>query len=1323
MITKLNINLKKAIVFSLIFNSALVFSGFYARTYDSYGHMFFADHYRRTWFNTWEPKWYAGFSITTYPPLAHQSLALISLVTGLELAYEIITLLLLVLLPLGIFKFSQVFVSEDSAGYASLIGVFLPGVFSSIYLWGQFTTLFSLILALFSVASMNKFLNKGSLLYFIESIFLFEATLAAHHFSGIIFTPSILLITFLITIFKKGVNFKTILKRFLLFLSFSLIFSILVIYPVFFGASPQNVNIPHPSTSNYFINAELFWLFFISMYGFILLLIPLTMTSIRYHKKLIPLLLLALFFLILGLGGSTPLPQIIFGENWLGLTYERFNLFSILTFTPLFGLVLFQLRKRNKGKILFVALMVSSIFFCSIVGNSSLIREREKEVPIGSIVNFLDTDQHWRWRYLTLGFNSGDFSRISILTNATTLDGWYYRGREIPALANSGIDLLGTAKYQKNGLPVLKSVLENSSQYNLKFIFCNDPFYEPLLNETGFILLKHKYEDVTIWEKTDSPMLEVDEIRDSNHNPSVMEYLWGIIPLTWLIGAFFINLLQISRKYTTKLDDLSATLRSYIWISLVNTHRFLDITIQKSLVIIKQIYNKIEKTINVLHSNSQKTFLAKVHSDLFVILAYFILTLIMFYPFSILNINTQLIGVDGGDTYQGLWNLWWIKQSTLSLQNPYITNYIFYPIGTDLFVHTLSPAAGFFSIPFQLTLGLIFSYNLLIILSFVLSGYGAYRLAYHVTKEKRASFFSGLVFGFSSYHFARAWGHLNLVSIQWIPFFILFVLKMRKESSQKNVYLAVFFLILSTLWADLQYTVFLGLFTIWFLAYEILFERQQIKEFLLRLGIMLVSFFIIILLVLGPLFYGILTGKYAYAWTSPNDFVIYSADLLGFFIPNSLNLFFGNYSQGIISHFSTTGIESVTYIGYTVVALAVIAIAKLWNKAKFWLLSAFVFIIFSLGPILHIFGNSSFTSLNLQVPLPGFLLFSILPIPRVPSRLILMAMLCLAVVTAVTLKHLNNWFTKFKFKKIISLLFISFLSVSFLAEVNMLPFPIVEETSVPSFYGDLAKMDGTFSVLDLPQDYSTNNWANNRYMYYGTVSENPLVGGSISRIDPSNIKFMQVFPVINQIDHVKNGKNSTNWTDILLQDINRTNLNAFFFFDVNYIVLHRDMMESKVFEQMDDYLRGLLGRPVFSDKQIVSFCANSTQLQGNFAFLSKGWWNLEERNGLVTRWMDGNGIVSVVCPSTQYCDVSFIAETEVANKSLKVFLNDKKVGDFKISVGTYSKISLNSLHFKTGLNELVFHSEQSFVPANIFTDSHDTRKLSISFQNISISVK
>ncbi len=703
----------------------------------------------------------------------------------------------------------------------------------------------------------------------------------------------------------------------------------------------------------------------------------------------------------------------------------------------------------------------------------------------------------------------------------------------------------------------------------------------------------------------------------------------------------------------------------------------------------------------------------KIGNELFVLLVYFILTLIMLYPFSVLEMNTQLLG-DGGDTFQGLWDLWWVKQSVLSLSNPFETNHIFYPIGTDLYVHSLSPAAGFFTIPFQLTFGLVFSYNLLIILSFVLAGYGAYRLSYYITGDKKAAFFSGLAFGFSAYHFARGWGHMNLVSIQWIPFYVLFLLKMRKDPSLKNVLFAVFFLVLTALMADLQYIVFLGMFTAILLIYDLLFNREHFWRFFMKLGIMTAVFLGIMVLIIGPFFYGMLTGEYAYAKSPGFESVLFSADLLGFFVPSSLNLFFGQYSQGIISQFSTSGIESIVYIGYTVLALAIFATVKKWKEAKLWLLGTFVFMILSLGPILHVLGETRFTSLNVNIALPELVLLSTVPILRVPSRFVLIATLCLAVLAAISLKHINTWFTKLKRGKILSLIFLICLSGAFLAEVNMVPYPVVEDAAVSPFYSELAKMEGTFAVLDLPQSYGDNN----RYMYYSTVSEKPIICGTTSRIDPDIVQFLQAFPVIGQMEYARCYGNVTGWSDILVQDVNTANLNSFYYFNVGYVVLHRDLANETAFRHMDAYLRVLLGEPVFSDEQITAFSTEANSAPGTFALLKSGWWNIELRDGLPTRWTDGNGVFTVVSPTKQNYRISFFVGTDIEDKTMQVFLNDGLIDEHHVPTTERSIISFSVL-LEEGFNQLSLYSER-FSPINV-TDSLDPRCLGVYIQNVEIS--
>ena len=328
-----------------------------------------------------------------------------------------------------------------------------------------------------------------------------------------------------------------------------------------------------------------------------------------------------------------------------------------------------------------------------------------------------------------------------------------------------------------------------------------------------------------------------------------------------------------------------------------------------------------------------------------------------------------------------------------------------------------------------------------------------------------------------------------------------------------------------------------------------------------------------------------------------------------------------------------------------------------------------------------------------------------------------MAMLCLAVLSAISFRHANAWFVKFKRGKTVGLLFLVILSVALLAEVNMLPYPVVENTSVPTFYTALARMNGTFAVLDLPQNYEDSA----RWMYYGTVSEKPLVDGSISRVSPRNLEFLQVFPLISQMNNAEQGKDVANWTDIFLQDVNITNLNSFFLFNVKFVILHKGMINDLAFEHMDDYLCGLLGKPVFSDDQTVAFNTNASELRGTFALLSNGWEGLEQWSGIATRWMDGNATLEVVSPSSQYYNISFLAATQVADKRLQVFLNGEEVGDSQVSVDGFAPVSLNGLHFRKGINDLLFYSGQFFVPANIFSNNSDTRTLSIAFQNVTIS--
>ena len=91
-----------------------------AGSYDANVHIFFASHYAHHWFNPWNEKWFGGFSQTTYPPLVHQWIAMFSHIIGLQMAYMLVQLIAILLLPVGMYRYARIWVDEVSASYAAL---------------------------------------------------------------------------------------------------------------------------------------------------------------------------------------------------------------------------------------------------------------------------------------------------------------------------------------------------------------------------------------------------------------------------------------------------------------------------------------------------------------------------------------------------------------------------------------------------------------------------------------------------------------------------------------------------------------------------------------------------------------------------------------------------------------------------------------------------------------------------------------------------------------------------------------------------------------------------------------------------------------------------------------------------------------------------------------------------------------------------------------------------------------------------------------------------------------------------------------------------
>ena len=164
-------------------------------SYDANLHIFFASHYAHHWFNPWNEKWFTGFSQTTYPPLTHQWIALVSFLVGLTEAFMLVQLAAVVLLAVGAYRFAQIWVDDRAAGYAGILAVFSGSIAFLVYSAGQLPTTMSAALYFLALPYFYTWCVAGSWRSFLKGIALALAAASAHHvtliFGSILFAAPV----------------------------------------------------------------------------------------------------------------------------------------------------------------------------------------------------------------------------------------------------------------------------------------------------------------------------------------------------------------------------------------------------------------------------------------------------------------------------------------------------------------------------------------------------------------------------------------------------------------------------------------------------------------------------------------------------------------------------------------------------------------------------------------------------------------------------------------------------------------------------------------------------------------------------------------------------------------------------------------------------------------------------------------------------------------------------------------------------------------------------------------------------------------------------
>jgi hypothetical protein len=539
------------VLLALMVHGPLLLMQLPAGSFDANFHMFFASHYAHHWFDPWNLKWFAGFSQTTYPPLTHQWIALLSYGVGLKMAYMLVQLIGILLLPVGVFRFARIWVDDRAASYAAIGSVFLGSLTFLTYQAGQLATICSAALYLNALPYFYEWMTESSGRAFIKGVLVSLTAAAAHHvtliFGAVLFAGPVVW-TALVDAHDERVagSVGGVISRAAAFAVAVGVGVGLVLMPYWLSIIQHPIHqipIPHDSRNNFLLNSITAINYFVIPYGVLLIALPFIAIRAASSRRLIPLLMGFWVTFIFGLGGTTPLPRWLLGRAYEILTFERFTFWATLLALPIVGILAAELLDRFRVKAAVgLALAAVATFGAAMYWLAMNPFRAGTQINVDPVTAFMNRDGHDAYRFVALGFGS-DLARISTNTNASSVDGDYNSARLLPEMTNYGSAQLTNSKfYGSAGMASLRAMLEHANRYGLKYIFVHDAYYEPLLTFVGWRKIE-TFDNgaVTAWSKDDVPPAHRIE---SDAMPTPWQgLLWGTLPMGVSFLAIFLEFL------------------------------------------------------------------------------------------------------------------------------------------------------------------------------------------------------------------------------------------------------------------------------------------------------------------------------------------------------------------------------------------------------------------------------------------------------------------------------------------------------------------------------------------------------------------------------------------------------------------------------------------------------------------------------------------------------------------------------------------------------------------------------------------------------------
>ncbi len=609
----------------------------------------------------------------------------------------------------------------------------------------------------------------------------------------------------------------------------------------------------------------------------------------------------------------------------------------------------------------------------------------------------------------------------------------------------------------------------------------------------------------------------------------------------------------------------------------------------------------------------------------------------------------------------------------------------------------------------------------------MLAGLFMYMLADHITGNKYAAFIAGLIFAFSPMHVAQSYGHLNWTTIEFLPLYVLLLLKMTEKKDLKYAIGAAVSFILITFMGDVEMGIITVVLTFFMLLYYLLTKRRQSilnLGFARSFGVML-----LLIIILGmPFFLSILYGINHYgalAAASQQSSVqyneIWSQSILSYVLPSQFNNQFAGMAQsGYGAIFSPDPTERTAYLGIIASVLALIALFYDYKKDKFnktaqWIFIGALFLLLSLGPYIQTSTTSSVTQI------PGiYLLYSKIPLfnlIREPGRFDLVVTLAISILAAIGAKELFNHerirnITKLKTEQYLTIGLGILLLIEYVGITTPGPFASARFMSakVPLGYQELGNLQGNYTVMILPDLPNITSPALYTGMseYYQSAFKRQMVGGYTSRTNSTQQLSVEVIPLSLSSLYLEEGYGFI-YPSPIIENVSNVNLLLLAYYNIHFVGVLRPAYNISSLSTLYVYLTSLFGLPVYQDNTTIIFSttnALSTKVGNHLVSYTTFPWtpgfalcsNPYSCNSTLSNlwWGPNARSLMIFAPQNETnVRLNFVAASYYGPSQLQIFLNNPQnvvaTEQLTQTPGAYSA----NLTLQPGLNELLFYGSST----------------------------